>query len=1296
MKARDPEAEPLRKQITSLAHFPAAPEAQSPELAAGKPTPTGPSRRRRKAGKQPPKQATQPATAGRESAILKALPANIALIDPKESLADEERKQRRLAEALTIETQRLHESQAVAKVGSWQTDLTTYQVSWTPETHRIFETNPDQFKPTHSGVLELIHPEDRSRVAAAFRESIGQPGQFAIEHRVRCHDGRSKYVEERWQCFSDASGRPVRAVGTCQDITERKLAEERLRSAEEKFRAIFENAVEGIFQSTPSGKYLALNPAFARIHGYESPAEMIRLVTDVARDVYVEPADREEFKRLLEERGSVAGFEHETYRKDRSRIWVSLSARVIADPAGGPDYYEGTIVDITDRKKNEEENRQAREALAGIVKAQQEVADATGTTEELLQLIVERAQILTGAAGATVELAAGEEMVVQAGSGTAAGRVGNRAPRAGSLAARAMDLRTVMSNPDAKGGPLAEPIVAGFSGMRSVVVAPVRAGDETIGVLTIFANCPHAFAARDANNLQILAETLGSAWHRRQSAETLRSSAAEFRNLAESMPQIVWTTDPAGRVTYFNQHWMAYTGLTPEASLDYGWVNAFHPEERAAAEATWQRAAAQPGTHALECRLRGRDGIYRWWLIRGIPQFTATGEVRNWFGTCTDIHDLKLAELEVQRTNRALQMLSACNEALIHSVDEQKLLEEVCRIAVENGGYRMASVGYLRSGADGDIEVMAHAGALVDCPFRIPLTRPEATAGEAAGEPGEQSLISLPLREGRKTFGLLGLCSFAGDRTGKSELKLLQELADDLAFGICHLRLDLERQKSAERLGEQAALLDAASDAIILKDMADRIIYWNRGAERMYGWTTAEALGKKSREFLFPDGASFDASLRTLMEQGQWQGEMEKCTREGKRIPVEVHWTLVRDEQGKPKSVLAINTDITDRKRIEAQFLRVKRLESIGTLASGIAHDLNNVLTPILMAVQILNESVREEERPLLDVLRSSALRGAELIKQVLAFARGVSGQRIPVNLSHIIRDVEEIIRDTFPKNIEFRCTPAAALWSVTGDATQLNQVLMNLCVNARDAMPVGGQLEINLSNAQVDEVYAGLNPDAQAGPHVLIRVKDSGEGIPKSLQDKIFEPFFTTKEIGKGTGLGLSTVLSIVKSHGGFIQLESAPGAGSEFRVYLPAHPAIREADEASFAEGQLPTGQGQLVLVVDDEPSVRLVVEKTLRRFGYRVLSAANGAEAVFLYSREGANIAVVLTDMAMPIMDGAATIAALQAMNPAVRIICSSGHAANADIEKAMQSGVKHFIPKPYSAKAILTLMAKVIAE
>ena len=1254
---------------------------------------------------------------------MNALPANIALIDREGSRQDEERKQRRLAEALTIETQRLHETQAVAKVGSWQTDLNTFQVSWTPETHRIFETSPDRFEPSHSGFLELIHPEDRARVATAFTESVGQPGEFAIEHRVRCHDGRSKYVEERWQCFNDASGRPARAVGTCQDITERKLAEDRLRSAEEKFRAIFENAVEGIFQSTPSGKYLALNPAFARIHGYESPAEMIRLVTDVARDVYVEPADREEFKRQLEERGSVVGFEHETYRKDRSRIWVSLSARVIANPAGGPDYYEGTIVDITDRKRTEAENRQARETLAGIVKLQQEVADAVGTTEELLQLIVERAQILTGAAGAAVELAAGEEMVVQAGSGTGAGRAGNRAPRAGSLAARAMDLRTVMSNPDAKSSPQAEPSAAGFSGMRSVVVAPVRAGNEIIGVLTIFADCPHAFAARDANNLQILAETLGSAWHRRQSAEFLRSSAAEFRNLAESMPQIVWTTDPAGRVTYFNQHWMAYTGLSPEASLGYGWVNAFHPEERAAAEATWQRAAAQPGTHALECRLRGRDGIYRWWLIRGIPQFGALGEVRNWFGTCTDIHDLKLAELEVQRSNRALKMLSACNEALIHSVDEKKLLEEVCRIAVENGGYRMAWVGYLRSGAEGDIEAMAHAGELTECPFRIQLTRAEATAsesdaagwclrhgqprahpghvpttttGEAAGEPGEQCLISLPLRDGRKIFGLLGLCSFAGDPTGKRELDLLQELADDLAFGICHLRLDLERQKSAERLGEQAALLDAASDAIILKDMADRIIYWNRGAERMYGWTAAEAMGKQSREFLFPDGASFDASLRTLMEQGQWQGEMEKCTREGKRIPVEVHWTLVRDNQGKPKSVLAINTDITDRKRIEAQFLRVQRLESIGTLASGIAHDLNNVLTPILMAAQILKDSVREEELPLLDVLRSSALRGAELIKQVLAFARGVSGQRIPVKLSHIIRDVEEIIRDTFPKNIVFTCPPAVELWSVTGDATQLNQVLMNLCVNARDAMPAGGQLEISLTNVQVDEVYAGLNADAKAGPHVLIRVKDSGEGIPKSLQDKIFEPFFTTKEIGKGTGLGLSTVLSIVKSHGGFIQLESAPGVGSVFRVYLPAHPAIREAVEASFAEGQLPAGQGQLVLVVDDEPSVRLVVEKTLRRFGYRVLSAANGAEAVFLYSREGAKIAAVLTDMAMPIMDGAATIAALQAINPAVKIICSSGHAANEDIDKARQAGVKHFIPKPYSAKAILTLMAKVIAE
>jgi CheY-like chemotaxis protein len=256
--------------------------------------------------------------------------------------------------------------------------------------------------------------------------------------------------------------------------------------------------------------------------------------------------------------------------------------------------------------------------------------------------------------------------------------------------------------------------------------------------------------------------------------------------------------------------------------------------------------------------------------------------------------------------------------------------------------------------------------------------------------------------------------------------------------------------------------------------------------------------------------------------------------------------------------------------------------------------------------------------------------------------------------------------------------------------------VFMNLCVNARDAMSQGGKLTVAAENLVLDEVYAGMNPDSKSGAYVVVRVEDTGMGIPREIQERIFEPFFTTKEIGKGTGLGLSTTLGILRSHGGFINLYSEPGKGAKFKVYLPAGAAPESGERPAAEPARLPRGQGELVLVVDDEEGIRGATQKTLERFGYRVLLAAHGAEAVALYAERGAEIAAVLTDMAMPVMDGPATILALKAMNPAVKIIGSSGHASQGGVAKAVGAGVQHFVPKPYTAETLLKVLADVLAQ
>jgi signal transduction histidine kinase len=418
---------------------------------------------------------------------------------------------------------------------------------------------------------------------------------------------------------------------------------------------------------------------------------------------------------------------------------------------------------------------------------------------------------------------------------------------------------------------------------------------------------------------------------------------------------------------------------------------------------------------------------------------------------------------------------------------------------------------------------------------------------------------------------------------------------------------------------------------------------------------------------------------------------MEQTNKRGEPLTVESRWTLVRDSAGQPKSVLVINTDITERRALEQRFLRTQRLESLGTLAGGIAHDLNNVLTPITIALELLAETERDRHsQELLATATTSAKRGAQMVAQVLSFARGMEGRREAIDARELVNDIEKIIHDTFPKSIAIETRLAADLWHLVGDSTQLQQVLLNLCVNARDAMPGGGRLVIAAENATLVPQDAALHGQAQAGPHVVIQVEDTGTGIPRAIVDKIFDPFFTTKALGKGTGLGLSTSLAIVKSHGGFIHCYSEPGQGTQFRIYIPAQTTVAHKS-APALKSDLPRGNGETILVVDDEAAIREITRRTLERAGYRVLLAADGSEAVAMFTAHRGTIAVVLTDMMMPVMDGPATIEALRAIDPAVRIVAASGLTMDAQAQH-----VKRFLPKPYRAETLLRALKDTLAE
>jgi PAS domain S-box-containing protein len=504
---------------------------------------------------------------------------------------------------------------------------------------------------------------------------------------------------------------------------------------------------------------------------------------------------------------------------------------------------------------------------------------------------------------------------------------------------------------------------------------------------------------------------------------------------------------------------------------------------------------------------------------------------------------------------------------------------------------------------------------------------------------------------------------------------------------------EVPRSALEQKIAEQAALLDIASDAIFVRDMNDRITYWNHAAETTYGWSQADALGKRADTLLYTEAnrRETDNARGELLARGAWSGELHVRSRSGQPMTIQAGWTLVRNAAGLPSGVLSVGRDVTQERSIQAQLARSQRLQSIGSLAAGVAHDLNNVLCPILMGLQ----SIRAHEPdaallPVLDLMEVSATRGAALVSQILGFARGSRGERTTVPFRHILSETEAIIRQTFPRDIAISSDIPHGLWDVKGDATQLHEVVMNICSNARDAMPSGGKLTISAHNVSLDDAYERTHVEAQAIPYVMLKVEDTGGGMSADVVDRIFDPFFTTKEPKKGTGLGLSISRAIVKDHGGFINVYSEKGRGTSFKVYIPscqnaASPAPSSAP-ACAADG----GGGELVLVVDDDGPVRNLTAHILRTHGYEVITAADGAEALQHVADRGGDIRLTITDVSMPLVDGVALIRALRELKAGTRVIVTSG----LDENQSASLGADGFLSKPFSLAALLREVHRVL--
>lgn len=725
-----------------------------------------------------------------------------------------------------------------------------------------------------------------------------------------------------------------------------------------------------------------------------------------------------------------------------------------------------------------------------------------------------------------------------------------------------------------------------------------------------------------------------------------------------------WSSD-SGEI-WFSTEWKSMLGYTDQElpNRQEEWQSRVHPEDRPRVDKQVQRHLdGETPVYECEFRMRTKDGSYKWILARGVVvERHPDGRPRLAFGTHTDITDRKNAEARI--------------------VDALAFVQTILRTS---------PVGVLVYGADGRAVIANESAARIVGADVTALLR--------------QNFREL---ESWRRAGFLDAAerALATDRPETQKTPLLttfgRQLQADVHFvpfdfrGTRHL-LVLISDETVERdaldnLRLLHAALEAAPSACVITN-ADGLIEWvNPAFTRMTGYTAAEAVGQNPRMLRSGrHGAEFYRQFWEKIRSGEvWSGEISNRRKDGTTYDEHMTVAPVRGNDGVIRHFVAIKDDVTEQKRLERQLTRTQRLESIGMLASGIAHDLNNVLTPILLSVELLRAKYPDVDAgKYLDTVQTAAQRGAGIVRQVLTFARGMDGgECTEVQPRYLLKDLVRLIEETFPRNIEIAYDVPREVRAVLGDVTQLHQVLLNLAVNARDAMPEGGRLTLSARNATV---AAGGEPaQLKPGAYVVLAVSDTGTGIAPEVQEHMFEPFYTTKPRGKGTGLGLSTVYGIVRNHGGTIEVRTAPGQGSTFEVFLPAAPVAAVASGPVEAAPPL-RGEGRRVLVVDDEESIRSVTTRVLGRHGFVPVQAVDGADGLRQYQAEPNGFAVVIVDMLMPRMNGIELVRAIRTLNPTQPVIVSTG-LMTAETEPGLDIdlrgiGVRTLLRKPYGEEELM---------
>jgi len=770
---------------------------------------------------------------------------------------------------------------------------------------------------------------------------------------------------------------------------------------------------------------------------------------------------------------------------------------------------------------------------------------------------------------------------------------------------------------------------------------------------------------------------------------------SRFDTLARISPVGIFQTDSAGLCIFVNDRWREIAGLGPAEAAGDGWARSLHPEDRARVFAEWQACTREGRGFRSEYRFRRPDGTVTWVLGQAEAKRSTNGEIVGYFGTLTDITLNKENETALRRTNRALKVVSQCNEALVRITDEAELLRAICRIIVETGEHRMAWVGFA---ADDDAKTvrpvakwgfdegyldevrvtwMDHgqgvgpaAHAIRDrTPYvvRDTATDPNfVTWRENALARGFASVIALPLLSDSNAVGILGIYASVTNAFDEEEVRLLAGLANNLARGIDAIRARAENARAAEAIRESEerfrAIFEHSAVGISQVSPDGRYLRVNQKLCEITGYSRSELLKLSFTDITHPSDLARDEDHARRVLSGELPTssfEKRYVRKDGSIIWVNRTISLVRDAAGNPKHYISVVQDITAAKKMESQLRQAQKMEAVGQLTGGVAHDFNNLLTVVLGNLELLRDNPKADTtiRDLATRAIAAADRGAALTQRLLAFSRKQVLQPELTDINELVENMNDLLRRSLGETIRVETKLAGNLPPAMIDPVQLETALLNLAVNARDAMPRGGVLGIETGHSYLDQIHGGDGDDLVPGEYLLLSVTDTGTGMTPDVRERVFEPFFTTKDVGKGSGLGLSMVYGFVKQSGGHVALSSESGQGTTIRIYLPCA-TEKPAAAAAEAERAASRSSGESILVVDDDGEVRALATRLLREMGYNVIEASNSRDAIAILDRN-VPFDLLLADVSLPgDMNGIDVAREILTRRPETKVLFASG--------------------------------------